>query len=597
MVKLAPALRIATVATLLLAGAIGVRAAEPAPASTTAPASAPKRADGGFELDREKAGLVWDAEHITFKLETYVNKPLMKAWSARDEKKLSAFFHEDATFRTPKAAPSWQRRETLPVAERRWERPDLTTAERADALSFLMPPPEFRSIHKAKMRVLYLDRVGGSDLHWKVRFWHEAEGRTAQDEWVSLEAEYDAEVRFSVKEDIDGGQVISAFSPSHRILRRGPGPLFQEVTESAGLSRLPIPDNWALDDPADAQQYRFQMAVEDFDLDGFPDIAIATVAGPAYLLRSIRGERFVDVASQVGLIQGATNKPNGEPAHSIVAWIDYDNDGDPDLLLGKHFYRNDEGKFVDVSKEVGWKADTVPLGVNVADYDRDGRLDLYIAYQRRRTTRASRNPPWIGDNRSGARNELLLNRGGKFEDQTVLWGAGGGDRQTFAAATFYLDDDLWPDLYLANDFAKNVVLQNLEGAEFVDVSEQMGAGDFSTSMGVAAGDLTGDGRSDVYVANMYSKMGQRIIAQVDDEDYPEGVYEQLRGSAAGSRLYTASASAGDGDDEYDECGQDREVEAVGWAYAPALADVDGDGWLDIYATTGFMSFDRSMPDG
>ncbi len=40
-----------------------------------------------------------------------------------------------------------------------------------------------------------------------------------------------------------------------------------------------------------------------------------------------------------------------------------------------------------------------------------------------------------------------------------------------------------------------------------------------------------------------------------------------------------------------------EINGVGWAYAPAMVDLDGDGWLDLYSTTGFMSFDREKPDG
>ena len=86
-------------------------------------------------------------------------------------------------------------------------------------------------------------------------------------------------------------------------------------------------------------------------------------------------------------------------------------------------------------------------------------------------------------------------------------------------------------------------------------------------------------------------MGRRIIGQVTAEDYPRGIYEQIVGSCAGNTLY------GRGDSGYVERSEEAGVNAVGWAYAPAMVDLDGDGLLDLYATTGYQSFDREKPDG
>ena len=59
-------------------------------------------------------------------------------------------------------------------------------------------------------------------------------------------------------------------------------------------------------------------------------------------------------------------------------------------------------------------------------------------------------------------------------------------------------------------------------------------------MGVSAGDLDNDGSNEIYVANMYSKQGRRVVAHIAREDYPEGIYEMLIGSLAGNRLYRRS---------------------------------------------------------
>ena len=152
-------------------------------------------------------------------------------------------------------------------------------------------------------------------------------------------------------------------------------------------------------------------------------------------------------------------------------------------------------------------------------------------------------------------------------------------------------------------------------------------------MGVAAGDVDNDGNIDLYVANMDSKAGNRVISNVAPGTYPEETMATLRSFVAGSQLHrnlgvgrsaereaqsakrearsaersTAGASrsalrplrstSGPLTPDFEQLGQSWQVAGVGWAYGPALVDLDNDGWLDIYATAGFMSQDRSKPDG
>jgi hypothetical protein len=201
---------------------------------------------------------------------------------------------------------------------------------------------------------------------------------------------------------------------------------------------------------------------------------------------------------------------------------------------------------------------------------------------------------WVGDDGSGAENHLWRNVGkGRFENVTEASQAGGGRRQSFAAAWLHANGDHYPDLYVANDFGANVLLVNQGNGSFLDVSESAGVSDYATSMGVTTGDVTGDGTPEIYVANMFSKMGRRIIAHVGPEDYPPGVWPQIQGSCAGNRLYVA----GQDEVKFVDSSEDAGVNQVGWAYAPAMADFDADGQLDIYATTGFLSFQRGKPDG
>ncbi len=88
-------------------------------------------------------------------------------------------------------------------------------------------------------------------------------------------------------------------------------------------------------------------------------------------------------------------------------------------------------------------------------------------------------------------------------------------------------------------------------------------------------------------------MGRRIIAHVAPADYSRGIYEQIQGACAGNRLYQRTGDGLSYKDQSTRLG----VNGIGWAFAPAMVDLDSDGLLDLYATTGFMSFDRRKPDG
>jgi hypothetical protein len=112
------------------------------------------------------------------------------------------------------------------------------------------------------------------------------------------------------------------------------------------------------------------------------------------------------------------------------------------------------------------------------------------------------------------------------------------------------------------------------------------------SMGLAVGDVDGDGRIDIYPANMYSKAGTRVIGNLRPDSFPPDVMEKLRRFVAGSQLHLNKGGL-----KFEQAGPQAGVAAVGWAYGAALADLDGDGWLDVYGTAGFVSRDRTEPDG
>ena len=139
------------------------------------------------------------------------------------------------------------------------------------------------------------------------------------------------------------------------------------------------------------------------------------------------------------------------PFASHVAVIDIDGDGWEDLIfVGQAVFRNRSGK---IFQNVTAASNVIPLigttglegltGVTVADYDRDGLVDLYVT---RGDARQFKEGSWV-DGKSGntAGNQLLRNRGeGMFEDVTAASGTAGGSRSVFTASWFDANDDGWP---------------------------------------------------------------------------------------------------------------------------------------------------------
>ena len=546
-----------------------------------------------FELDTKKQDEIWLAEHVTFELEQRFGKRFVAAWKACDEGQFLSLL-----------LPGFQARRTSGTVQQLTHefvsQASLTAdgaSEPVDVASWCDEmfeiSREFQAFDWTTFRVLSINRQPEQPQRWTTRVLLGAAGADAKGKMLEISSEHD--VVFEIPDDpkeVDRVPVLNSWSLAKKTVLAATQPLFREVTEESGLADVDIDDNWKL--PADkAQQYRFQMAVEDFDQDGWLDLAVAEQHRSRLLRWNPEQRRFEDVTTQMGLM--SIHLMFGKPV-SLAGWVDYDNDGFPDLLLGNRLYHNDAGRrFTDVTAKSGLTFQRQGTGVLIADYDADGLLDIYLLYQASiDSERPKGKLRWIGEVTYGEKNRLWRNLGnGKFEDVTDAAFAGAGKRHHLAGTFFHYDDDHFPDIYTANDLSANVLLRNRGNGTFEDVSTSSGSTAFTTSMGVAAGDTDNNGTSDLYIANMFSKMGRRIIGQVCAADYPERVFEQIQGSCAGNQMYRRDP----GSLRFHLCPEQLGVHSVGWAYAPALADFDNDGWLDIYATTGFLSFERGKPDG
>jgi hypothetical protein len=361
-------------------------------------------------------------------------------------------------------------------------------------------------------------------------------------------------------------------------IAKAPRYLFRDVTVERGIDPGKFHDNWRPQTKLWSNTGGVYLC--DFNRDGILDILVTDLDAVA-LYQGLPGGKFRDVTTEVGL-------PTGLPSPAACAVVDLDGDGWEDIILGNQIYRNLEGKgFLDVTPICNLLLPQDSVGIAVADYNRDGLLDIYVTRPGER-----KKDSWLtgksGDPNKG--NQLWENKGHfRFENVTAQSGTAAGNRSTFSAVWLDANNDGWPDLYVINEFGSGVLLINNQNGTFEE--KKIGTGDFG-SMGVTCGDIDNDNNIDIYCANMYSKAGNRVIANVSAGTYPEEIMDRMRSFVKGSQLWQNR-----GDLKFEPMGQKYQISAVGWAYGPALVDLDNDGWLDLYATAGFVSQSRTEPDG
>ena len=425
-------------------------------------------------------------------------------------------------------------------------------------------------------------------------------------------------------------------------------PWFEDVTEQVGLDF--VHDAGPTGDYFMPSSSGSGAALFDFDGDGLLDIYLLQNGGPDShstnrLYKQMADGTFKDVSKGSGLDIAGYNMG--------VAVGDVNNDGRPDVLVTQYggiklFLNNGDGTFTDVTKEAGLDHSAWGMSASFVDYDRDGWLDLvvanYIRYDPTHACQAASGRPDFCSPKSfpGAVANLYHNLGrlpgGKpgrvhFQDVTRASGLGALPGPGLGVVCADFDGDGWPDLFIANDGQPNRLWINTHDGTFTDEAVVRGVaynamGKAEAGMGVAVGDVDGDGLFDLFVTHLnyetntlwkqvrrgqfadrtagttlaaphwrgtgfgtaladFDQDGALDAAVVNGQVYlPEGASPKTGAAFWDAYAQRNQLFAGDGAGRF----LDRSAGEPAFGGAPgvwrglAVGDVDGDGALDLLAT-------------
>ena len=271
------------------------------------------------------------------------------------------------------------------------------------------------------------------------------------------------------------------------------------------------------------------LAVADVDGDGRLDVYFVNQVGGNQLWRNAGGGRFENVTAASGV--GVAAKVSVS-----AAFADIDNDGDADLYVttvrgGNMLFENDgKGRFKDISKAAGLGYVGHSSSAVFFDYDRDGKLDLFLVNVGRYTTnRIAGNgyKYYVGIDKAfeghlkpalAEPSILYHNEGGnRFADVSTRLGL--RDRSWSGDATAVdVNDDGWLDLYVLNMQGNDQYYENAGGKRFVRKSRQVFPRTSWGAMGIKVFDVNNDGRLDIFITDMHS----------DISDMPEPDHEKMK---------------------------------------------------------------------
>ena len=335
------------------------------------------------------------------------------------------------------------------------------------------------------------------------------------------------------------------------------------------------------------------VGIGDFNNDGLDDIYFTGNTSSNKLYINKGDFKFEEITKTAGVAAkgkwctGVTvediNKDGFQDIYVCVSYLD-----DPSKRENLLYINNGDLTFTESAEKYGLNDSGYSIEAAFLDYDKDNDLDLYIANSS--TARLGltfdefhelwKNPP------ADLTDRLFRNDGGIFTDVTKEAGVFNyGFSLSISVADY--NNDGWPDIYTAVDHAEpDILYQNNKDGTFTNVINEKFPHFTFSSMGSDAADINNDGYLDLYVVDMLSDNNYRNKAQMGDmnPDFFWGnVNKGYHYSYMRNQLHLNSKAG-----VFSDIGQMAGVDKTDWSWSPLLADLNNNGFKDLFITNGYL---------
>jgi enediyne biosynthesis protein E4 len=341
------------------------------------------------------------------------------------------------------------------------------------------------------------------------------------------------------------------------------------------------------------------VAAGDIDGDGRPDLFFTSNLGKDRLYLNKGDYRFEDITEHAGVGGDTTGWTSG------VTMADVNGDGRLDIYVSSVNYltrrgrnvfyvNNGDSTFTDRTREYGLEHVGYSTQAAFFDYDVDGDLDMYLLNhsvhtERGVSTRPQREPrhPRAGDRLF--RNDPAPDGSGqarRFTDVSADAGIHGGvEGYGLGVVVSDVDLDGCPDIYVANDFQENdfLYMNDCRGKFTESIARSMGHTSRS-SMGVDAADFNNDGRPDIVVVDMLPEREEVLKTSANAESFT--VHELKRRAGYHDQYARNTLQLNRGGGRFSDIGYLAGVHATDWSWSALFADLDNDGFKDLFVTNG-----------
>ncbi len=380
--------------------------------------------------------------------------------------------------------------------------------------------------------------------------------------------------------------------------------LFQSVSPDS--SNIHFTNNISSNDSLNLFSFEYLyngggVGIGDFNNDGLPDIFFCGNQVPCKLYINKGNFHFEDITITAGIVID-----KGWPFG--VSVVDINQDGLPDiyvsvggpgredvypnkLFVNQGLYQNHHPYFKEMAKEYGLADPGESIQAVFFDYDQDGDLDMYLLTGGGFEKPPNNPNPIIKD--GSARNTDRLYRNDfdsvlghpvftNVSKQAGILDEGFG----LGVSLIDINDDGWQDIYVTNDYISNDLLYvNNHDGTFTESAQKYFKHTSHFAMGNDVGDINNDGLVDILSVDMLPNNHYQRMLMFGPNQYEKFYYAISQGYSYQYMRNTLQLNRGRG--QFSEIGQLAGVYKSNWSWAPLFADLDNDGYQDIFITNGF----------